>query len=112
MDAELKVAAMGINGFGRIGRLVFRSTFMGQKDKAVVKAINAPNKELSYLKYLLEYDSVHGRFPGTVEVDEKNNGLIVNGQFVKVYGERDPVDIKWGESGADYICESTGVFLT
>jgi len=112
MDKELKVAAMGINGFGRIGRLVFRSTFMGQKDKAVVKAINAPNKELSYLKYLLEYDSVHGRFPGTVEVDEKNNGLIVNGQFVRVFGERDPVDIPWGESGSDYICESTGVFLT
>jgi len=112
MDKELKVAAMGINGFGRIGRLVFRSTFMGQKDKAVVKAINAPNKELSYLKYLLEYDSVHGRFPGTVEVDEKNKGLIVNGQFVRVFGERDPVDIPWGESGSDYICESTGVFLT
>lgn len=109
MDKEM-VASMGINGFGRIGRLVFRSTFMGQQDKARVVAINAPNKDLTYLKYLLEYDSVHGRFPGTVEVGD--GGLIVNGQFVRVFGERDPVNIPWGSCGADYICESTGVFLT
>lgn len=110
MDKELKVAAMGINGFGRIGRLVFRSTFMGQKDKAVVKAINAPNKELSYLKYLLEYDSVHGRFPGTVE--QCDGGIKVDGHFVKVFHETDPTKIAWGSVGADYVCESTGVFLT
>ena len=71
------VAKMGINGFGRIGRLVFRSTFMDQRDKCCVVAINAPGKSLEYLKYLLEFDSVHGRFPGTVELGD--NALIVNG---------------------------------
>ena len=104
------VARMGINGFGRIGRLVFRSTFMEQADKARVVAINAPGKDLAYLKYLLEFDSVHGRFPGTVEIGD--GGLIVNGEFVKVFGERDPANIKWGTCDVDYVCESTGVFLT
>jgi len=104
------VARMGINGFGRIGRLVFRSTFMDQADKARVVAINAPGKDLAYLKYLLEFDSVHGRFPGTVEIGD--GGLIVNGEFVKVFGERDPANIKWGDVNVDYLCESTGVFLT
>jgi len=104
------VAKMGINGFGRIGRLVFRSTFMGQQDKACVVAINAPGKSLEYLKYLLEFDSVHGRFPGTVEIGE--DCLIVNGQEVKVFGDRDPAKIEWSKAGVDYLCESTGVFLT
>lgn len=89
MDKAM-VAKMGINGFGRIGRLVFRSTFMDQADKAVCVAINAPGKDLKYLKYLLEFDSVHGRFPGTVEIGD--GGLIVNGQFVKVFDERDPAN--------------------
>lgn len=75
MDKE--VAKMGINGFGRIGRLVFRSCFMDQRDKAIVTAVNAPNKDLEYLKYLLEFDSVHGRFPCKVEVSD--GGLIVDG---------------------------------
>lgn len=75
MDKE--VAKMGINGFGRIGRLVFRSTFMHQRDKAIVTAVNAPNKDLGYLKYLLEFDSVHGRFPFKVEVAD--GGLTVDG---------------------------------
>merc|ERR1711937_502335 len=109
MDKAM-VAKMGINGFGRIGRLVFRSTFMGQADKAVCVAINAPGKDLKYLKYLLEFDSVHGRFPGTVEIGD--GGLIVNGQFVKVFDERDPANCSWGDAGAEYLCESTGVFLT
>lgn len=104
------VAKMGINGFGRIGRLVFRSTFMDQADKARVVAINAPGKDLAYLKYLLEFDSVHGRFPGTVEIGD--GCLIVNGEEVKVFGERDPANINWGSVDAEYICESTGVFLT
>lgn len=104
------VARVGINGFGRIGRLVFRSTFMDQADKARVVGINAPGKDLAYLKYLLEFDSVHGRFPGTVEIGD--GGLIVNGEFVKVFGERDPANIKWSTVNAEYICESTGVFLT
>merc|ERR1719213_325465 len=108
MDKE--VAKMGINGFGRIGRLVFRSTFMDQADKACCVAINAPGKDLKYLKYLLEFDSVHGRFSGTVEIGD--GGLIVNGQFVKVFDERDPANCAWGSAGAEYLCESTGVFLT
>jgi len=109
MDKAM-VAKMGINGFGRIGRLVFRSTFMGQKDKACVTAINAPGKSLEYLKYLLEFDSVHGRFPGTVEIGDKC--LIVNGQKVQVFDSRDPADIDWAKAGVEYLCESTGVFLT
>ena len=107
---QAMVAKMGINGFGRIGRLVFRSTFMDQANKARVCAINAPGKELKYLKYLLEFDSVHGRFPGTVEIGD--GGLIVNGEFVKVFGERDPANIDWKSVGIEYVCESTGVFLT
>merc|ERR1719487_1947691 len=109
MDKAM-VAKMGVNGFGRIGRLVFRSTFMDQKDKACVVAINAPGKSLEYLKYLLEFDSVHGRFPGTVEIGD--NALIVNGQTVQVFGDRDPANIDWSKAGVDYLCESTGVFLT
>lgn len=109
MDKAM-VAKMGINGFGRIGRLVFRSTFMDQKDKACCVAINAPGKSLEYLKYLLEFDSVHGRFPGTVEIGD--GCLIVNGQKVMVLSERDPKDIPWSKAGVDYLCESTGVFLT
>lgn len=108
MDKE--VAKMGINGFGRIGRLVFRSTFMDQKDKAVVTAINAPNKSLEYLKYLLEFDSVHGRFPCKVEIGD--GGLVIDGQFVRVFDSRDPADLKWGDAGVDYVCDSTGAILT
>jgi len=101
---------MGINGFGRIGRFVFRSTFLGNKDKATVTAINDPFMDLDYLCYLLKYDSVHGRFPGTVE--KADGGIKVNGDFVKVYHETDPTKIGWGAVGADYVCESTGVFLS
>jgi len=100
---------MGINGFGRIGRFVFRSTFIGNKDKAKVMAINDPFMDLDYLVYLLKYDSVHGRFPGTVE--KVDGGIKVNGHFVKVFAEKDPTKIGWGSVGADYVCESTGVFL-
>jgi len=101
---------MGINGFGRIGRFVFRSTFLGNKDKAMVTAINDPFMDLDYLTYLLKYDSVHGRFPGSVE--KADGGIKVDGQFVKVFHETDPTKIGWGSVGADYVCESTGVFLT
>lgn len=100
---------MGINGFGRIGRFVFRSTFIGNKDKAAVTAINDPFMDLDYLIYLLKYDSVHGRFPGTVE--KADGGIKVNGDFVRVFHETDPTKIGWGSVGADYVCESTGVFL-
>merc|ERR1719148_370829 len=101
---------MGINGFGRIGRFVFRSTYMNNAGKAKVTAINDPFMDLDYLVYLLRYDSVHGRFPGTVE--KADGGVTLNGDFVKVYHETDPSKIGWGKSGADYVCESTGVFLT
>jgi len=100
---------MGINGFGRIGRFVFRSTFMNNSGKAKVMAINDPFMSLDYLVYLLKYDSVHGRFPGTVE--QADGGILVNGHFVKVFHETDPTKIGWGSVGADYVCESTGVFL-
>jgi glyceraldehyde 3-phosphate dehydrogenase len=106
----MSTVRMGINGFGRIGRFVFRSTFMNNADKAKVTAINDPFMDLDYLEYLLKYDSVHGRFPGTVE--KADGGIKVNGDFVKVYHETDPSKIGWGKSGADYVCESTGVFLT
>jgi glyceraldehyde 3-phosphate dehydrogenase len=101
---------MGINGFGRIGRFVFRSTFLNNKDKARVMAINDPFMSLDYLVYLLKYDSVHGRFPGTVE--KVDGGIKVDGHLVKVFNETDPTKIGWGSVGADYVCESTGVFLT
>merc|ERR1712176_1057356 len=78
--------------------------------KAKVTAINDPFMDLDYLVYLLKYDSVHGRFPGTVE--KADGGINVNGDFVKVYHETDPSKIGWGKVGADYVCESTGVFLT
>eukprot|EP00355_Strombidium_rassoulzadegani_P001789 CAMPEP_0168607816 /NCGR_PEP_ID=MMETSP0449_2-20121227/268_1 /TAXON_ID=1082188 /ORGANISM="Strombidium rassoulzadegani, Strain ras09" /LENGTH=339 /DNA_ID=CAMNT_0008647705 /DNA_START=67 /DNA_END=1086 /DNA_ORIENTATION=- len=101
---------MGINGFGRIGRFVFRSTFVNSADKAKVMAINDPFMSLDYLVYLLKYDSVHGRFNATVE--KADGGIKVNGHFVKVFHETDPTKIGWGSAGADYVCESTGVFLT
>jgi len=101
---------MGINGFGRIGRFVFRSTFMGNKDKARVMAINDPFMSIDYLTYLLKYDSVHGRFASKVE--PADGGINVDGHFVRVTHETDPTKIGWNEVGADYICESTGVFLS
>jgi len=101
---------MGINGFGRIGRFVFRSTFLNNAGKARVTAINDPFMSLDYLVYLLKYDSVHGRFP--FEVKEADGGITVDGQFIKVYHETDPSKIGWGAAGSDYVCESTGVFLT
>jgi glyceraldehyde 3-phosphate dehydrogenase len=99
---------LGINGFGRIGRLVFRAaSYKG--NMAQVTAINDPFMTADYLVYLLKYDSVHGRFRGTVKkIDE--NTIDVNGHKIKLYHETDPKKIGWGASGADYICESTGVF--
>lgn len=98
---------IGINGFGRIGRLAFRSA-VTRKNVQVV-AIN-DLLEVDYLAYLLKYDSVHGRFDGTVEV---NNGkLIVNGNAIRVTAERNPENLKWDEAGAEYIIESTGFFTT
>jgi len=98
---------VGINGFGRIGRLAFRSA-MARKDMQVV-AIN-DLLDVEYLAYLLKYDSVHGRFNGTVEV--KGDKLVVNGEVVRVTAERNPENLKWNEAGAEYVIESTGFFTT
>jgi glyceraldehyde 3-phosphate dehydrogenase len=103
-------AALGINGFGRIGRLVFRAA-SAHKD-AEVKAINEPFMDLTYMVYQLKYDSVHKRFPGTIETKTEGGKdfLIVNGVSIAVFHEKDPTAIPWGEAGAMYVCESTGIF--
>ncbi|CAK9036666.1 Glyceraldehyde-3-phosphate dehydrogenase (GAPDH) (Peptidyl-cysteine S-nitrosylase GAPDH) [Durusdinium trenchii] len=101
---------MGINGFGRIGRLVFRAA--SSNPDAEVKAINDPFMDLDYMVYQLKYDSVHKTFAGTIAAkkDGAKEFLVVNGKDIAVFHEkdRDPASIKWGESGAEYVCESTG----
>jgi glyceraldehyde 3-phosphate dehydrogenase len=98
---------LGINGFGRIGRIVFRATV--KRDNVDVVAIN-DLLDVEHLAYLLKYDSVHGHFDGTVEV--KDGNLIVNGKTVRVTAERDPKNLKWDEVGADIVAECTGIFTT
>ncbi|MEZ4971047.1 MAG: type I glyceraldehyde-3-phosphate dehydrogenase [Flavobacteriaceae bacterium] len=98
---------IGINGFGRIGRLVFRATV--ERDNVDVVAIN-DLLDVEHLAYLLEYDSVHGKFNGTVEV--KDGNLVVNGKTVRITAERDPKNLKWDEVGADVVAECTGIFTT
>ncbi|KAI0831580.1 glyceraldehyde-3-phosphate dehydrogenase [Hypoxylon sp. FL0890] len=99
---------VGINGFGRIGRIVFRNAV--EHDDIEIVAVNDPFIETHYAEYMLKYDSTHGIFKGTVSYD--NDGLVVNGKKVKFYQERDPANIPWKETGAEYIVESTGVFTT
>jgi glyceraldehyde 3-phosphate dehydrogenase len=99
-------AKMGINGFGRIGRLVFRAA-MGNPEVEVV-AVNDPFMDLEYMVYMLKYDSVHGGYKGTVEAG--NGALIVDGKSISIFTDKDPASIPWGKAGADYVCESTGVF--
>jgi glyceraldehyde 3-phosphate dehydrogenase len=99
---------VGINGFGRIGRMVFRAAVRDFPDIEVV-GIN-DLLEPDYLAYMLQYDSVHGRFKGTIAVD--GNTLIVNGKRVRLTAEKDPAALKWGDIGADIVVESTGLFLT
>jgi len=98
---------IGINGFGRIGRLVLRAAV---EKGAVVVAVNDPFIPLDYMVYMFKYDSTHGQFKG--EVKEDGKFLYVNGQKITVFNERDPKDIKWADAGAEYIVESTGVFTT
>ncbi len=98
---------IGINGFGRIGRLAFRRA-MTLADVEIV-GIN-DLIEVDYLAYMLRYDSTHGRFQGEVAVE--NGQLVVNGQVIRISAERDPNNLKWGEVGANYVLESTGFFLT
>jgi len=97
---------LGVNGFGRIGRLVTRAA-LGNPNVQLV-AVNDPFMSLDYMLYLFKYDSVHGKYKGTVEIGE--NCLIVDGVEIKVFAEKDPTAIPWGAAGAAYVCESTGVF--
>jgi glyceraldehyde 3-phosphate dehydrogenase len=99
---------IGINGFGRIGRMVFRAAVQNFKDIEVV-AIN-DLLEPDYLAYMLNYDSVHGRFKGDVKVD--GNTLVVNGKKIRLTALKDPAELKWGEVGAEVVIEATGLFLT
>ncbi|XP_074084311.1 glyceraldehyde-3-phosphate dehydrogenase-like [Macrotis lagotis] len=97
-----------VNGFGHIGHLVTRATFnSGRMD---VVAINDPFIDLNYMIYMFQYDSTHGKFKGTVKAE--NGKLVINGKAITIFQERDPTNIKWGDAGAEYVVESTGVFTT
>ncbi len=100
---------VGINGFGRIGRFVFRAA--QTRDDIQIVGINdlCP---VDYLAYMLKYDTMHGMFEGTIEADVENSKLIVNGKEIRVTAERNPADLKWNEVEAEYVVESTGLFLT
>ncbi|MBR3910395.1 MAG: type I glyceraldehyde-3-phosphate dehydrogenase [Anaerotignum sp.] len=100
---------VGINGFGRIGRVVFR-VLMQRKDQFELCGINLRNAELDYMVYQLKYDSIFGRFTGNIEIGE--NCIIVDGQKIRVFSESDASLINWAECGAEYIVESTGAFAT
>merc|ERR1712125_15988 len=97
---------MGINGFGRIGRLVFRAAIANPE--VDVKAVNDPFMDLKYMVYQLKYDSVHKRFAGTIDAKEADGKefLVVNGAEIAVFHEKDPASIPWGSSSASYVCES------
>jgi glyceraldehyde 3-phosphate dehydrogenase len=98
---------LGINGFGRIGRLAFRAAIeRGNIDIVGINDLIEPD----YMAYMLRYDSTHGQFKGSIEV--KSGNLVVNGKTIRVTDEKDPANLKWNEVGADYVIESTGLFLT
>merc|ERR1719502_2607588 len=103
-DAPIKI---GVNGFGRIGRQVVRIAM--DRDSFVLKHINSPMSP-EYMKYLLEHDTVHGRFKGTCEIVD--GGLLINGLPVSLSATRDPTEIPWASTGVEYVCESTGAFTT
>ena len=100
---------IGINGFGRIGRLVFRAA-AAQPEKFEIVAINDPFVDPDYMAYMAKYDTAHGKFDG--ELSSENGKLIVNGHEVNVYGFKDPAEIPWGANGVEYVIEATGVFKT
>lgn len=100
---------IGINGFGRIGRLVFRAA-AAQPEKFEIVAINDPFVDPEYMAYMAKYDTAHGKFAG--ELASKDGKLVVNGHEVNVYGFKDPADIPWGKDGVEYVIEATGVFKT
>ena len=103
--AKVKI---GINGFGRIGRLVFRATT--KNPNVIVTGINDPFIDVDYMVYMLKYDSMHGHFDGTVEA--KDGKLIVNGNAITVFAEKEPEKIDWKSCGAEYVAEATGIFTT
>merc|ERR1712127_185237 len=108
-ENSLKPVNIGINGFGRIGRLVMRAA---HNDPMVnIVAVNDPFIPVNYMEYMLQYDTVHGKFPGEVAVSGEKE-ISVSGKPVTVFGEMDPSKISWGSAGADYVIESTGVFTT
>ena len=107
-EYELMSIKIGINGFGRIGRLVFRAG-LSRPDVEFV-GINDPGMTPDYMAYMLRYDTIHGKFDGTIEYDE--DSITVNGHKVMVYAKMSPSEIPWGEIGAEYVVESTGLFLT
>ncbi len=98
---------VGINGFGRIGRLVFRAA--QERNDIEIVGIN-DLIDVEYMAYMLRYDTMHGQFKGSIEV--KDGKLVVNGKAIRVTAEKNPADLKWGEIGAEYVVESTGLFLT
>jgi glyceraldehyde 3-phosphate dehydrogenase len=99
---------IGINGFGRIGKMVLTTIARQGRTDARVVAINDPFMDPEYMAYMLQYDTVHGRFKGTVAAVDGN--LVVNGQTIRIFAEKEPAKIPWGASGVDVVCESTGVF--
>ena len=99
---------IGINGFGRIGRLVFRATL--EREDVDVVAVNDPFIDIEYMKYMLTYDSIHGKLNADIKIE--GNNLIVNGKEIVVYNFKDPVEIPWGKVGVEYVVESSGVFTT
>ncbi|ELK30421.1 PREDICTED: glyceraldehyde-3-phosphate dehydrogenase [Myotis davidii] len=99
---------VGVNGFGRTGRLVTRAAF--NSGKVDIVAINDPFIDLNYMVYMFQYDSTHGKFKGTVKAE--NRKVVINGKSISIFQERDPANIKWGDAGAEYVVESTGVFTT
>ena len=103
----MKTIKIGINGFGRIGRLVFRA--VQKYENIQVVGINDLTS-VDYLAYMLKYDTVHGHFDGEISV--KDGNLLVNGQIIRITSEKNPEDLKWNEINAEYIIEATGIFLT
>ena len=100
------MVAIGVNGFGRIGRLVLRAAL--QNPEATIVAVNDPFISVEYMVYMFKYDSVHGRYNGKVET--RNGKFIVDGVEITVFAQKDPASIPWGEAGAEVVVESTGVF--
>lgn len=99
---------VGINGFGRIGRLVMRVSL--ERDNVDVVAVNDPFIDVEYMKYMLTYDTIHGKYNADIKVE--GNNLVINGKIVKVFNCMEPSEIPWGEVGAEYVVESSGVFTT